>query len=88
MSSTSIHESVAGFHLSLKAESHLTPFRVFDNVGDKDGLLREAQLSFWKRKDEGLTNPLMEFERSLRESVTNCIVNQTGQQMLLYFFAS
>lgn len=42
MSSTSIHESVAGFLLSLKAESHLTPFRVFDNVGDKDGLLREA----------------------------------------------
>ena len=75
MSSASIHESVAGFHVSLKSKQHLKLFRVFDNFGKKDEMLTETWLSFLKRKGEGLTDPLMGSEGDLWESVANYIIN-------------
>lgn len=37
-----IHESVAGFPVSLKAEQHLRPWGGFDNVADEEGVLTET----------------------------------------------
>ena len=52
-------------------------FFFFLNMGNKDGMLIETWISFWKRNNEDLTGPLMGFKKSLWESLINDMVKWT-----------
>ena len=55
---------MAGFYMSACKQGNILDFSAFFfNIGNKDGMLIETWISFWKRNNEDLTSPLMGFKK-------------------------